>query len=143
MSPRTTFVLTLVGVLAAGFPLLHLTAPRTQTPQPEAQAAVPQTERFLLELRFTGQPTSLVIRHEGEDIASLPAGAESPFEFELQLPTTANSCLEAEVEATWADGSSENVLTLTAEAPGLPPRSETQWTGSDGSFLHSIFTFRW
>lgn len=145
MSPRLTCLLTLAGVVLAGVPLLPLTT-QPRVPQDEAHpSAAPRQEAVQpvhLTLRFTGRPDTLILRHEGEDIASMPPGTPCPWETDLALPLSSSS-VELEVEASWPAPSPENVLTVELAPSGRPSRTETQWSGSDGSLLHSIFTFSW
>lgn len=142
MSPRISFLLALAGVLAAGVPLLWLTAPAPaaatspHAPSPEGHEPVYMT------LRFTGNPTQGTLRLDGEDIATLPAGCRSPWETELSLPSRA-SLLELEAELHWPEGSPEQAVTINLEPLGKEARRDTQWTGSNGSLLHAIFTFTW
>jgi len=145
MSPRLTCLLTLAGVVLAGVPLLPLTQPRIPGEEPYPSTAVPRQETAQpvhLTLRFTGKPDALILRYEGEDIASMPPGTPSPWETDLMLPLSASS-VELEAEATWPAPSPENVLTIELAPSGHPSRTDTQWSGGDGSLLHTIFTFSW
>lgn len=93
-------------------------------------------------MRFTGKPSSAVLRYEGTDLANMPDGTPSPWEVNVHLPSEYSS-LDIEAEITWDSDSPENAVTLTLEPPSRESRSETQWTGSNSSLLHTIFTFKW
>ena len=144
MTPLTRFLLTLVGVLLAGVPLVYLTmAPRGRetheqgTPQQQTQSL-----RTFLTLRYTGSPHSATLRHEDEVIAEIAPATTSPYECFIDLPADTKSA-DIEVEIHWPENSPENAVTLTLEPQGRPTRTETQWTGSNGSLLHSIFSLTW
>ncbi len=145
MSPRLTCLLTLAGVILAGVPLLPLTQPRVPGEAAHPSAAAPRQETgqpVHLTLRFTGKPEALILRYEGEDIATMPPGTPSPWETDLTLSLPSSS-VELEAEASWPAPCPENVLTVELAPSGLPTRTETQWSGSDGTLLHTIFTFSW
>jgi len=141
MSPRLVFTLALAGVLLAGAPLLWLTAPARHAPASQ-KAAPAKRQAAFVSLKFTGKPVSATLRLEGSDLAAMPAGQGSPWELELPLPSDAPA-LELEAEVHWPEGSPENAATLTVEPVGREGRSDTQWTGADGSLLHTIFSFAW
>ena len=142
MRPALTFGLTLIGVLLAGSPLLHLTAkaPQRVAVSPAIQEA-PSTELVFAKVQFTGTPTACTLRYEGQDLATMPVGSTSPWELELQLPRQKNWELEAEIH--WPDGSPENAVSITLEPAQQEPRSDTRWTGEDGTLLHDLFIFSW
>lgn len=140
MSPRLVFSLALAGVLLAGAPLLWLTAPARHAPAKKEAPA--ERQAAFVSLKFTGKPVSAALRLEGNGLADMPAGQGSPWELELPLPAGAPT-LELEAELHWPEGSPENAATLTVEPEGREGRSDTQWTGADGSLLHSIFSFAW
>lgn len=144
MSPKLTCLLTLAGVALAGTPLLHLTQRRpldqAELPPPPQEASARQP--IHLSLRFTGEPTSLILRYEGEEVAALPPETPSPWETHIDLPLLTSS-VELELEAAWSAAHPEHVVTLELSPRNLPSRTETQWTGRDGSLLHTIFTFSW
>ena len=143
MSPLTRFLLTLAGVLLAGVPLVYLTSPRgnEQATLPLSQQPEP-TLRTHLSLRYTGVPISATLRYEDDIIAEIAPAPASPYECFIDLPANCQIA-DIEVEIHWPENSPENAVTLTAEPQGRPSRTETQWTGSNGSLLHSIFTLSW
>lgn len=142
MSPRTTFFLALAAVLAAGIPLLRLTAPPTLAAAAPAAPSATGCERVYATVRFTGDPAQGVLRWEGKDIATLPAGCPSPWETELLLPVPL-SLLELEAEFHWPEGSPQQAVTISLEPAGQPARQDTQWSGEGSPELHTIFTFNW
>ncbi len=143
MTPLTRFLLTLAGVLIAGIPLVSLTMPRANEAAPQVH---PQQQskplRTFLSLRYTGTPLSGTLRLEDEIIAEIAPTAPSPHECFINLPAN-TQVADIEVEIHWPENAPENAVTLTMEPQGKPARSETQWTGSNGSLLHSIFTLSW
>ena len=142
MRPGFTFCLTLLGVLLAGVPLLYLTqeAPRRQA-MPHPMQETPTTDKTFVRVQFTGTPTSCILRFEGQDLASMPAGTTSPWETELNLPSTQHSELEAEIQ--WPENSPENAVSITLEPAQKEARTCTHWTGVDGTLLHDLFIFTW
>lgn len=138
MSPRTTFLLTLGGVILVGIPLYLLTQPVAPVVAPEPLAEVVKSQIYAT-IRFTGQPQQLRLRHgkaEWLDIAT--RGNDAYFELELPL----NGLVEIEVEAIWPENTAQAV-TLTLEPDGHETRSDTQWKDEYSDTLHSIFRFSW
>lgn len=137
-SPRTTFLLTLVGVLLVGLTLHHLT---TATPPPSPTLPdtreVPQ-ETVYATLQFTGQPESLVLRHGGREWTA--DTSLHPAELEVELPRA--SRIEIEVQASWPENG-QQVVTLTLEPDGRESRTVTEWSEPGSDSLHHIFTFQW
>lgn len=144
MTPLTRFLLTLVGVLLAGVPLVYLTLPQQGSEIPEQAPTQQPTQslRTFLSLRYTGMPHSAALRYEDETIAEIAPGARSPYECFIDLPADTRTA-DIEVEIHWPENSQENAVTLTMEPQGRPARTETQWTGRNGSLLHSIFSLTW
>ncbi len=143
MSPRLATLLALAGVLLAGIPLPALTRSREAAEPAPTTVREQATTACYANVRFTGQPAELVILHEGEELARLPAGAtDSPWEPELALPPIAEGdVLELEVMARWETPAAQQAVTLTLEPARLPARSDTQW--AEGDSLHNLFTFSW
>ena len=130
MRPAVTFSLALLGVLLAGVPLLYLTAePPRREVQVDPALEKPSTTLTYAEVQFTGKPTACTLRYEGNDVATMPEGAESPWKIALQLPNSKRIELEAEI------------LTLTPAKQNSS--TDTRWTGPDGSLLHDLFIFTW
>lgn len=146
MAPLLRCVLTVIGVLIAGIPLVYLTLPQNndirnqQVPPHTPQEQ--QTRRTFLSLRYTGTPTSGILRYEDSILGEIPEGAASPYEMYVELPHQMKA-IDIEVELHWPEGAPENAVTLTLEPQGLPARTETQWTGSLGELLHTIFSLTW
>lgn len=143
MSPAFTFSLTLVGVVAAGLPLIWLTG---NSPRPAAavQVETPQEQRTVIvpaTIRFTGEPVSIRIRHKGEELACMQTAEISPWMPDLTLPEDDKE-LELEVEAVWPEGTvTEQALSVTLEPDGLPAAEQTHWSTGGTNTLHSLYTF--
>ena len=142
MRPAFTFTLTLLGVLLAGLPLLHLTA---EAPKREVQVdpllEQPSTALTYAEVQFTGKPTACTLRWEGNDLANMPEGTTSPWKVALELPRSKRLELEAEIQ--WPEGSAENAVSITLTPAQENGSTDTRWTGEDGSLLHDLFIFTW
>ena len=137
-SPRTTFLLTLVGVLLVGLTLHHLT---TATPPPAATPADNReapVENVYATLQFTGQPESLVLRHGDRDWTA--DTSLHPAELEVKLPRVPR--VEIEVLASWPERG-QQVVTLILEPDGRESRTATRWSEKDSDHLHHVFTFQW
>lgn len=138
MSPRTTFLLALAGVLLVGVPLPLLTRAAEYTPvEPSAEKAVRKT--VYATLRLTGTPQALRLRYGKDAWKELDSSSASQ-EFELKLPLSGR--IEMEVEARWKSPEPQAV-TLTLEPDGYESRSETHWKEEGSIVLHNIFTFTW
>ncbi len=142
MRPAVTFSLALLGVLLAGVPLLYLTAePPRREVQVDPALEKPSTTLTYAEVQFTGKPTACTLRYEGNDVATMPEGAESPWKIALQLPNSKRIELEAEI--LWPEGSAENAVSVTLTPAQQNSSTDTRWTGPDGSLLHDLFIFTW
>lgn len=142
MSPGLTFGLTVAGVLLAGLPLLHLTAPQPQkVAANEILQETPSTTRIFARVQFTGKPHSCTLRFGDDDIATMPLATNSPWETELDIPQ--HETIELEAEIHWEEDSPENAVSITLEPPQKEARTDTRWTGEDGALLHDIFIFSW
>ena len=104
-------------------------------------AEAPSTALLFARVQFTGKPKACTLRYEGQDLATMPANATSPWEVELPLPQ--QNKLELEAEICWPEGSPENAVSITLEPAQKEPRTDTRWTGEDGSLLHDLFIFSW
>lgn len=146
MTPLSRLLLVFIGVLLAGVPLVCLTATSANThASPQEQADSPHQSnlhKIYLCLRYTGNIQSGILRYEDHVIAEIDAGTTSPYDTYIELPVQA-STVDIEAELFWEKDSPENAVTLTLEPQGKPAQSDTQWTGSDGSSLHTIYSFRW
>lgn len=135
MPPKLSFLLTLIGLAAAGLPLLHLTRPAEHHHSGccghdhaahSCEHAAEHAAAYA-DLRFDGAAT-VNLRHRGQSLGSY---SSSPAE--LKLPAGAR---ELEVEAHWAE-SGEHAVTLSFELPHAPAQSCTRWV--NGTELHDIF----
>lgn len=139
MSPRTTFLFALAGVILVGLPLPVLTATPSAPPAAAPEAGTPRRTIYAT-LRHTGAPLHLRLRSERN-----AAWQEMPCdvavqEMELELPLS--GMLEIEVQAEWA-GNEPQAVTLTLEPDGCEARSATEWKEEGSSTLHSIMRFTW
>ncbi len=145
MSPRSTTLLALAGVLLAGIPLPFLTAESQETahPAPAAEAPAPATRQAIATLRFTGTPTLIRLRHEGRELARAEADelVGDFCELELTLPDTPTLALE--LVADWPEAGQPHVITLSLEPDKLPQRECTRWAPLATGLMHEIFTFSW
>ncbi len=142
MSPRTSTLLALIGVLLAGIPLPRLTAARREAPAVEQQAA-PAPHMAYATLRWSGRPLKLHLLHEGRELALLGEDELSLPTCELELPLPATGNLALEITARWAETGQPQAISLTLEPDGLPTQTDTHWTAPDGNNLHSLFLFSW
>ncbi len=142
MSPKSSTLLALCGVLLAGIPLPYLTAARREAPAVEQQDAA-TTRPTYATLHWSGRAISLRLLHAGQELAHLGKAelANAPCELELTLP--AGQRLALEVEARWPEGSPAQAVTLTLEPEGQSTRTCTQWSEPGTSTLHSLFSFSW
>ncbi len=147
MSPRSSTLLALMGVLLAGIPLPALTAARREVPAAaeQAPAAPAATRPMYAQLQVSGQPQQLELLCEGRQLAQLSAEelALTPCELELHLPAT--GMVDIEVLATWAEGepTAAQAVTLTLEPEGQPAQPCTRWTEPGSSTLHALFNYSW
>lgn len=146
MSPRIKIVCCLLGIAAAGVPLVLFTGVRGEESRvapslrETAQAAAPAV------LRCSGEPRRVCIYHEGKLLSELPMplpGGE--WRGELMLPQLqAGATLELEIKGLWNDdGGGAQAITLELAPDKLPTRRETQWTEPGGAVLHNIYTYTW
>ena len=161
MSPLLKTLCCLLGLAAAGAPLVWLTAPQPET---AAQQALPQTaesEPMLITLRCSGTPQELSIRHEGRCLCHVllrngvltGAGehevhtdaAAGAVQARLPLPRPQpGATLELELQAHRPQntpGAQAATIELTPDK--LPTRSDTRWAPPGSCELHDIFTFTW
>ncbi len=139
MNPVLTATLTLAGVLAAGAPLLWLTAaPAVQKPAPQS-APMAQQEEVYAVIQFSGKPESITLRYQGQTQAEYKAPEGGSIDACLILPAV-DAC-ELEAEAHWPESESgAQALTITLERSGREPHSCTRW--GEG-IIHDIFTYAW
>ena len=139
MSPRTTFLLTLLGVLLVGIPLPLLTRQAERTPAAAAAESMAETESIYATISFTGQPRSISLRHSsGEWIKLNPTLNRN--EFELELPKQPG--IELEIQAEW-DNSALQAISIALEPTGRETIMKTLWKDEGSSGLHDIMTFTW
>lgn len=138
MSPKLTFFLTLLGVLAAGAPLLWLTrSPEGTAVQVSAETAV--AEPVYATLRVTGTPSRMSLYLHGKLLAEV--ADELPWEGDVLLPVGV-SAVEIEVDAAWPSPG-EQAVTLTLEPTGQEARSCTRWADAASGKMHDVFHFVW
>lgn len=140
MSPRATFLLTLLGVLLVGIPLPLLTSKAGRTSTTTAPAKqVAEMETIYANISFTGQPRNIRLRHSGGEWIELDSSL-SQNEFELELPKQA--VIELEIQAEWENASLQAV-SLTLEPTGREAIMKTLWKDDESTQLHDIMTFTW
>ncbi len=138
MSPRATFLLTLLGVLLVGIPLPILTAEHTSaTTAPEER--VTEIEFIYASISFTGHPGSMRLRHSNGEWIELDTTSNQN-EFELEFPKQAG--IELEIQAEWND-TALHAVSLTLEPTGRESIMKTLWKEEGRSELHDIMTFTW
>ena len=137
MKPRLTFTFTLMAVLLVGLSLYRLTSAPAPVSAQKVEEAAP-IETIYATLQFTGQPTSLVLRH-GSREWTVDTSLQ-PAEIELELPRVKS--IDLEVEAHWAE-EDFRCITLTLEPDGRESRSVTHWAENSSNTLHNVYTFTW
>ena len=137
MKPRLTFTFTLMAVLLVGLSLYRLTSAPAPVSAQKVEEAAP-IETIYATLQFTGQPTSLVLRH-GSREWTVDTSLQ-PAEIELELPR--GKSIDLEVEAHWAE-EDFRCITLTLEPDGRESRSVTHWAENSSNTLHNVYTFTW
>lgn len=139
MNPVLKVSLTAAGIIAAGLPLLWLTAPLLREVQPTVQKPQETLQTTYATLRFSGTPQRITIRYQGKTLAEITSPEFSPQELLLQLPE--ENTIELEAEVCWPDGTSgAQAFTITLEPTGRETRSETCWAEGE---MHDIFVFTW
>ena len=140
MSPRATFLLTLLGVLLVGIPLPLLTRKAERTPAATAPAeSMAEMEMTYAAINFTGRPRSIRLRHSGGEWQELDSTLNQN-EFELKLPKQPS--IELEIQAEW-DDTALQAISLTLEPTGREAIMKTLWKEEGCSGLHDIMTFTW
>ena len=140
MSPRATFLLTLLGVLLVGIPLPLLTRKAERTPAAVAPAeSMAEMETTYAAISFTGQPRGIRLRHSGGEWQELDSTLNQN-EFELELPKQPS--IELEIQAEW-DDTALQAISLTLEPTGREAIMKTLWKEEGSSGLHDIMTFTW
>lgn len=137
MKPRLTFTFTLMAVLLVGLSLHRLTTAPAPVSAQKVEEAAP-IETIYATLQFTGQPTSLVLRH-GNREWTVDTSLQ-PAEIELELPRVKS--IDLEVEAHWEE-EDFRCITLTLEPDGRESRSVTHWAETSSNTLHNVYTFTW
>ncbi len=141
MSPALSATLTLAGAIAAGLPLLWLTAPSPSQAQATASASPSDQKVVHASMYFSGEPAQITLYHEAQPIATFSAPVTENH-FTLALP--AGDTLEIEYDIVWPDNTAGwKGFTLHLEPEGLESRTETMWTSPEETQLHDIFYFRW
>ncbi len=139
MNPVLKVSLTAVGIVAAGLPLLWLTAPPLRKEQPPVVEAQETLQSAYATLRFSGTPQHIIIRYQGKTLAELSSPELSPQELLLQLPV--ENTIELEAEVCWPEAfTGAQAFTITLEPIGKEARSETCWAEGE---MHDVFVFTW
>lgn len=139
MTPVLKASLTAVGVIAAGLPLLWLTAPSSRENQPRVHENQETVQSVYATLRFSGTPQRIILRYQGKTLAEISEPEFCPLELPLQLPEV--SSIELEAEVCWPEGSSgAQAFTITLEPSGREALSETCWAEGE---MHDVFVFTW
>lgn len=144
MRPVLTVLLTGIGTLLAGIPLLYLTAEAPRPPmQTTPEAETPTKETVTVTVEMSGTPQSCILRNAstGEELATMPSGTISPWISEIDLPQ--QNLIELEAEVHWADASAKNAAEITLTPPQKKDCSCTKWTEEGDTILHDIYEFRW
>ena len=139
MSPRATFLLTLLGVLLVGIPLPLLTRKAERMPVVTQAEGVAEMKTTYATISFTGQPGSIRLRHIGGDWLELNPTLNRN-ELELELPALAT--LELEIQAEWKSPALQ-AISLTLEPEGRDALMQTLWKEEGCCELHDIMTFTW
>ena len=139
MSPRATFLLTLLGVLLVGIPLPLLTRKAERKPVAVQAEGVAEMKTTYATISFTGQPGSIRLRHIGGDWLELNPSLNQN-ELELELPALA--ALELEIQAEWKSPALQ-AISLTLEPEGRDALMKTLWKEEGSCELHDIMTFTW
>lgn len=144
-SPLLRMFCCLLGIAVAGVPLVYFTAPAPQMESVAVDAAEVAWVEVPVLLRYTDAPAEICMLHEGRELCRIRPEKSGAWRGLLKLPTLApGSELELEVEATWtAPCIATQAITIELTPPGLPARSDTQWSEPGGELLHSIFIFTW
>lgn len=142
-SPLFKIICCLLGIVAAGVPLVHFTAARAVAPA-EKRAEEERLHEVPVLLRYTGTPTEIIIRMMGAELCRC-APASDVWQGKLLLPMVApGSAIELEIEAAWPQPlTASQAVTLELTPAGLPAARDTQWTEAGDDNLHAIFTFQW
>lgn len=140
-SPKITFLLTLVGILAAGLPLLRLTRPAEHHHHDgccchhhhaHGEEHHDSHAPAYADLRFDGEAT-IELLHRGR---LLLTATQSPAE--CRLPLADEQLCELEVRGTWAQ-EGEHAVSIRLEAPHREEQNLTRWT--HGKEMHDVFIF--
>lgn len=139
MSPRTSFLLTLAGVLLVGLPLPLL----TRKPENNSVATtVKQSgarEQVSAFINITGNPRKIKVRTSGGNWQELESCCNHcDFEQELQI----SEPIELEIQAEW-DTDEAQALSLTLEPEGKEAMTKTLWKEEGCHHIHDIMTFSW
>lgn len=141
--PLRAIIGSILGIAIAGVPLFYFAASQGKTAvHPRVVAECMQVPA---ELRFTGKPTSIIIRCSGKVLCRVSPVHSNPLYTSLPLPSLhRGAASELEIEAVWSDSCcADCVLSVELMPPGLPARSDTQWAHPKDHTLHAVFLYRW
>ena len=139
MSPRATFLLTLLGVLLVGIPLPLLTRKVERTAAVPAAEGMAETEIAYATISFTGNPSSIRLRHCGGEWMELDTSLNQ-YEMELALPKQPS--IEVEIQAAW-ENSGVQAVSLTLEPMRRESIMKTLWKEEGSPALHDVMIFTW
>ena len=143
ISPLAKIALCLLGIAAAGLPLVYFTAPagKPALPAPAASACEPGKVATPVVLRCSGSPQYVRLWLQGQLLCELTPQA-GVWQGELPLPSS--PLIELEVQAAWPVAAGAQAITIEISPPSLPARQDTQWALPPAAHeLHSIFSFSW
>lgn len=149
ISPLAKLCCCILGVIAAGVPLVYFTAapaaPREAAAAADAQPLT-RTSEVPAELRFTGAPLKIRISCGGRLLRELrPDAAAGRWQGKLELPRPEPGAeLELELEAEWpAPRDFAQAVMLELSPARLPAARDTQWTEPGEELMHAVFLFQW
>lgn len=143
ISPPAQTLCCLLGLAAAGIPLVYFTTPGEAPPAAAAAPAADERAAVPAAVWCSGRPLLVQLRSCGELLCEL-SPQQGCWQGELELPAAAE-LIELEAEVSWAPGAEgPAAITIELTPPGRPARQDTQWAlPPENSRLHSIFTFSW
>lgn len=151
-SPLATTLCCLLGILAAGVPLVFFSTARLGQPgsSPFAsateQGSDEQQQEVPVLIRYTDNPVKISISRMGRELCVINAPSPSgQWQGKLLLPRVApGSVLELEIEALWPDPLIANqAITVELAPDALPAARDTAWADTGVGELHTLFIFRW
>lgn len=144
-APPIKIACCVLGIVAAGAPLLWFT--QANAPAPRPPAAIRQGEMIEVAalVRWSAAPSVIRIRREGAEVCAIAPSGAAQWSGRLQLPAPAAGELELEVEAEWptASGDGAQAISLELLPPKQPALRDTQWTEPGERMMHQLFIYPW